>query len=105
MRSHENFPDLVDKPKGHFFIETEGELFFCLVMKKHRMNLRQMNQAGLLSEDNKRTVVEKLADFVANNLYSNYDFKEILKLCRKIRDSDSDFRPSFKFLKAREHFD
>ena len=68
--AHENDPDLVDKPKGFFFIEAEGQLYFCIVMKKHKTNLYQMNKSRLLSEDNKKLVVKRLAEFVRKRSYS-----------------------------------
>ena len=63
MTAHEECPDLVDSPKGHFFIEIGNELYFCLVVKRHRTNLHQMNKIGLLSEENKKQVVERLVKF------------------------------------------
>ena len=60
---------MVDRPKGFFFIEAEGQLYFCIVMKKHRTNLYQMNKSRLLSEDNKKRVVKRLAEFVERRLF------------------------------------
>ena len=80
MKAHEKFPDLVDNLEGHFFIEVDDELFFCLVTKKHVSNLHQMNKAGILSEDNKKRVVDGLVNFVQDEEYvSHGDLKERLK--------------------------
>ena len=56
--------DLVDEPKGFFYIKTTDELFFVIVMKKHKSNLSELNQKSLLSQDNKKTILKKLAEFV-----------------------------------------
>ena len=77
---HEKYPDLVDNPMGHFFIKVGDELYFCLVTKKHVANLHQMNKDGLLSEDNKKLVVDRLVKFVLDSKYvSHGDLKEHLK--------------------------
>ena len=74
---HEEYPDFVDNPKGHFFIEVGDELYFCLVTKKHVANLHQMNKAGLLSEDNKKRVVDRLVNFVLDSEHVPHgDLKE-----------------------------
>ena len=69
--------DLVDEPKGFFYIKTTDELFFVIVMKKHKSNLSEMNQKGLLSQDNKKLVLEKLVEFVKKygNDFSHGDIK------------------------------
>ena len=78
MEAHKIYPDLVDKPKGHFFIEVGDELFFCLVMKKHMKSLHQMNKAGLLNEENKKLVVQRLKKFVevSDGTFCHGDIKE-----------------------------
>ena len=64
MQTSRDYPNLIDKPEGHFFIELDNQLYFCLVMKKYKSNLHQMNKTGLLSEEDKKTVVGRVADFV-----------------------------------------
>ena len=90
MTAHKRFPDLVDSPKGHFFIEVGDQLYFCLVMKKHRTNLYQMNKTGLLSEENKRRVVERLVKFNKEtnsgiSVFCHGDIKESSKTARFVR--------------------
>ena len=68
---NELFPELVDKPKGHFFIEVGSDLYFCLVIRKHTTSLYQMEKKGLLSEENKKKVVQRLANFVEDD--NRYD--------------------------------
>ena len=89
MEAHKIYPDLVDKPKGHFFIEVGDQLYFCLVMRKHLTNLHQMNKAGLLSEENKKRVVEELVK-ISYSLTTNLchgDIKESLKIAKFVRKS------------------
>ena len=60
--------DLVDEPKGHFYIESDEKLFFVIVLKKYDANLRDMMKKGILKEDNKKKVLARLAKYVKDNI-------------------------------------
>ena len=81
MTAHMKYPDLVDSPKGHFFIDVGDQLYFCLVLNTHLTNLYQMNKAELLCEQNKKRVVKELAKFSNLSLTnsSHSDIKESWK--------------------------
>ena len=69
-------PDLVDKPKGHFFIKAGGDLFFVIVMKKYDSNLHKAKEK--LTAENKKAVVKRLGEFVKkyHYLFTHGDIKD-----------------------------
>ena len=72
-----NYPDLVDQPKGHFYIESDEKLFFVIVLKKHDSNLRDMMKNGVLREGNKTKVLARMAKYVEDNGFTPHgDIKD-----------------------------